>query len=370
MDNGMTRQKNRRLWMVLYSLGVFFLIAGLLLNVVVLPVQADWDGSELAFTNGCSGNCEVIQATICNNGANMQGTTTFQVLWKASGSARTGVVVHSGIVPVLPAGQCAVLSFNPLSVSNPPVGYPLGNFVFRAQQRPDYVGNEPVIFSGQCRPFKDADECRLPTPTPTFTFTPTNTPVTPTATFTFTPTNTPVTPTATFTFTPTNTPVTPTATFTFTPTPQDTEEPTPTPVTPTPQDTEEPTPTPVTPTPQDTEDPTPTPVTPTPQDTEDPTPTPVTPTPQETVEITATSVVRTPVDTPPAEGTLTPEPTDQPPPPATLAPPPPSTTVLIPVTGGTLIPPVQALLKTLFTYLGLLMLGAGMVVQGASRWMR
>ena len=325
MENGVTKQKVRRLWMVLYSLGVFFLIAGLLLNVVVLPVQADWDGSDLAFTNSCSGNCEVIQATICNNGAAMQGTTTFQVLWKASGSARTGVVVHSGIVPVLPAGQCAVLSFNPLSVSNPPEGYPLGNFVFRAQQRPDYVGNNSVIFSGQCRPFKDADECRLPTPTPTFTFTPTNTPVSPTATFTFTPTNTPVTPTATFTFTPTNTPVTPTATFTFTPTPQDTEE---------------------------------------------PTPTPVTPTPQETVEITATSVVRTPVDTPPAEGTLTPEPTDQPPPPATLAPPPPSTTVLIPVTGGTLIPPVQALLKTLFTYLGLLMLGAGMVVQGANRWMR
>ena len=340
MENGVTKQKVRRLWMVLYSLGVFFLIAGLLLNVVVLPVQADWDGSDLAFTNSCSGNCEVIQATICNNGAAMQGTTTFQVLWKASGSARTGVVVHSGIVPVLPAGQCAVLSFNPLSVSNPPEGYPLGNFVFRAQQRPDYVGNNSVIFSGQCRPFKDADECRLPTPTPTFTFTPTNTPVSPTATFTFTPTNTPVTPTATFTFTPT------------------------------PQDTEEPTPTPVTPTPQDTEEPTPTPVTPTPQDTEEPTPTPVTPTPQETVEITATSVVRTPVDTPPAEGTLTPEPTDQPPPPATLAPPPPSTTVLIPVTGGTLIPPVQALLKTLFTYLGLLMLGAGMVVQGANRWMR
>jgi len=287
MENGVTKQKVRRLWMVLYSLGVFFLIAGLLLNVVVLPVQADWDGSDLAFTNSCSGNCEVIQATICNNGAAMQGTTTFQVLWKASGSARTGVVVHSGIVPVLPAGQCAVLSFNPLSVSNPPEGYPLGNFVFRAQQRPDYVGNNSVIFSGQCRPFKDADECRLPTPTPTFTFTPTNTPVSPTATFTFTPTNTPVTPT-----------------------------------------------------------------------------------PQETVEITATSVVRTPVDTPPAEGTLTPEPTDQPPPPATLAPPPPSTTVLIPVTGGTLIPPVQALLKTLFTYLGLLMLGAGMVVQGANRWMR
>ncbi|MFZ6018924.1 MAG: hypothetical protein ACOYXO_04870, partial [Chloroflexota bacterium] len=100
--------------------------------------------------------------------------------------------------------------------------------------------------------------------------------------------------------------------------------------------------------------------------------TPVTPTPQETVEITATSVVRTPVDTPPAEGTVTPEPTDQPPPPPTLPPPPPppSTSVLIPVTGGEVMPPVQGLLRTLFTYLGLLMLGAGMVVQGSNRWMR
>jgi hypothetical protein len=279
----------------------------------------------------------------------MQGTTTYQVLWKSSGNARTGVVIHSGFVPDLSAGQCAVLSFNPLSISNPPVGYPLGNFIFRAQQRPDYGGNNPVVFSTQCRPFKDADECRLPTPTPTAedTATPTNTPVTPTATFTFTPTNTPVTPTATFTFTPTSTPVTPTATFTFTPTS-----------------------TPVTPTPQDTEEPTPTPVTPTPQETEEPTPTPVTPTPQETIEITETSVVRTPVDTPPPGETATPAPTDQPPPPPTLPPPLPSTTVLIPVTGGNLIPPVQALLRTLFTYLGLLLLGVGMVVQGAGKWMR
>ncbi|GAP09431.1 hypothetical protein BECAL_00575 [Bellilinea caldifistulae] len=309
----------KRIWMTFYTIGVIFLLSGLLLNLIVLPVQAEWDGSDLVFTNGCSGNCDVIQATICNNGAAMQGTTTYQVLWKSSGSARTGDVIHSGTVPILPAGQCAVLSFNPLSISNPPVGYPLGNFIFRAQQRPDYAGDQPVVFSSQCRPFKDADECRLPTPTPT-------------AEDTATPTNTPETPTATFTFTPTDTPVTPT--------------------------------------PQDTEEPTPTPVTPTPQDTEEPTPTPVTPTPQETIEITETSVVRTPVDTPPPGETATPAPTDQPPPPPTLPPPPPSTTVLIPVTGGNLMPPVQAWLKTLFTYLGLLLLGVGMVVQGAGKWMR
>ncbi len=339
----------KRLWMTFYTLGVIFLLSGLLLNLIVLPVQAEWDGSDLVFTSGCSGNCDVIQATICNNGSAMQGTTTYQVLWKSSGSARTGAIVHSGIVPPLSAGQCTVLSFNPLSVSNPPEGYPFGNFIFRAQQRPDYAGNSPTVFSSQCRPFKDANECRLPTPTPTFTFTPSNTPVTPTATFTFTPTNTPVTPTATFTFTPTNTPVTPTETFTFTPTN-----------------------TPVTPTPQDTEEPTPTPVTPTPQDTEEPTPTPLTTTPQETIEATATEVVETPVDTPPPGETATPQPTDQPPPPPpTLPPPPPSsTTVLIAVTGGEWIPPIQILLRTLFTYMGLLMLGAGMIVQGAGRWMR
>ncbi|MEW6180758.1 MAG: hypothetical protein AB1522_12615, partial [Chloroflexota bacterium] len=286
MNSPDVRTNLSRLWKTFYALGVIFLITGLLLNAVVLPVYADWDGSELSFTSGCSGNCDVIQATICNSGAAMQGTTTYQVLWKASGSARTGVVVHSGFVPALSAGQCAVLSFDPLSVSNPPVGYPLGNFIFRAQQRPDYAGNgTAVIYSGQCRPFKDVDECSLPTPTPT------NTPVTPTATFTFTPTSTPVTPTATFTFTPTSTPVTPTVTFTFTPTstpvtptPQDTLEPSPTPVTPTPQDTSEPSPTPVTPTPQDTSEPSPTPITPTPQDTTEPSPTPVTPTPQDTSE--------------------------------------------------------------------------------------
>ncbi len=356
----------KRIWMTFYTAGVIFLLSGLLLNLVILPVQAEWDGSDLAFTNGCSGNCAVIQATICNNGAAMDGATTYQVLWKASGSARMGVIVHSGFVPALSANQCAALSFNPLSVSNPPEGYPLGNFIFRAQQRPDYGGNNSVVFSNQCRPFKNADECRLPTPTPTAedTATPTNTPVTPTATFTFTPTNTPVTPTATFTFTPTDTPVTPTATFTFTPTD--------TPVTPTATFTFTPTNTPVTPTPQETEQPTATPVTPTPQQTEEPTPTPVTPTPQETVEPTETSVVRTPVDTPPPGETATPAPTDQPETPPTLPPPPPppSTSVLIPVTGGELMPPMQGLLKTLFTYLGLLMLGAGMVVQGAARWMR
>ncbi|MEW6649605.1 MAG: hypothetical protein AB1453_05380, partial [Chloroflexota bacterium] len=258
----MERKTVRRISLSLYSLGVLFLITGLLLNVVVLPVQADWDGSRLQFTTVCSGNCEVIQASVCNIGASaMLGSTTFQVLFRQSGSARTGVVIHSGSVPPLGVQQCTTLSFDPLAVSNPPGGtYPLGNYIFRAQQRPDYPGEDTVIFSGQCRPIKAEDECRLPTPTPTFTATATET-ATPTATFTFTPTAT-----ETFTPTPEDT-FTPTPTETFTPTPEDTLTPTPvtptaTPVTPTPEDTVEPTPTPVTPTPQDTVEPTPTPVTP------------------------------------------------------------------------------------------------------------
>jgi hypothetical protein len=44
--------------------------------------------------------------------------------------------------------------------------------------------------------------------------------------------------------------------------------------------------------------------------------------------------------------------------------------VLIPVTGGDTTTNTQDLLKGLFINLGLVLLGAGMVVQGAGRWMR
>jgi hypothetical protein len=384
---GMNR-KLKKISLLFYSIGMVFLIAGLILNLAIKPVLAVWDESVLVFEPlACTGDCDLLQATVCNFGTgDMDSTSTFQVWWSPGADPQVGgTLVHSGVIPALNAGQCTSVSFNPRSIAPPQNPYPIGTYRFLAVQHPESGLENP--WSGIC--FLKVEDCSGPTPTPTdvpptptFTFTPTDVP--PTATPTFTSTVTDVPATATPTFTPTFTDVPPTATPEDTPPVDPTATPTLVDQTATPEDTPpvDPTATPTlvdqTATPVDTPpvDPTATPTlveqTPTPVDTPpvDPTETPaITEVPEETPTPVSTDV---PGDTP------TPEvpgetPTTPPEQPATLPPPSggESTGVLIPVTGADLKSantlPIAA---GLLVHLGFALFGLGLVTQGMQRWMR
>ena len=355
----------KKISLLFYTLGMVFLITGLILNLAIKPVLADWDESVLVFQPlACTGDCDLLQATVCNFGAgNMAGTSSFQVWWSAGADPSVnGRSVHTGAIPALTAGQCTSVSFNPRSIAPPQNPYPIGTYRFLAVQHPESGLDNP--WSGVC--YLKKEDCSIPTPTPTDvppTSTPTN--VAPT----FTPTFTDVPPTPT----PTDVPPTPTPTD-VPPTPT----PTGVPPTPTPTDelpTSTPTGVPPTPTPTD-ELPTSTPTlvepTATPEDTPppDPTATPViTENPEETI---------TPISTDVPGGTPTPvlpgeTPTDQPEQPATLPPPTGGNPneVLIPVTGGDMTPryplPVAG---NLLMNLGMVMLGIGLVTHASQRWIR
>jgi hypothetical protein len=171
-----------------FSLGSILLIVGLLLGLFPQPVSAtvapEWDKSSLTFKPGCTGNCEVVKAKVCNTGSDMAGTTTYEVYWAASGNPKFGVVVASGTIPALKKNTCTYLTYDPKTNPNGSAG----NYMFKAYQRPGHPGTG-VLWSDQC----SIGQCTLPTSTPV---TPTATAVTPTAT-PVTPTATPVTPTAT-----------------------------------------------------------------------------------------------------------------------------------------------------------------------------
>ncbi len=406
MNRTTLSHKLKKVSLFFYSIGMVFLIAGLILNLAVRPVLADWDESILVFQPlNCGGDCDLLQATVCNYGeGDMAGPSTFQVWWSAGADpAENGRLVHSGAIPALAAGQCTSVSFNPRSIAPPQNPYPIGTYRFLAVQHPESGLTNP--WSGIC--YLKKDDCSAPTPTPTntftftptatvtntFTFTPTATVTntftfTPTATvtntFTFTPTFTPTTPADTPTFTPTFTPTTPADTPTFTPTftpttPADTPTFTPT-FTNTPEEAtltptatlEEPT---ATPTDVVVESPTPTDVvveSPTPTDVVVESPTPVDTPPTVPTETPVITDVPEETPTPVSTDDPGPTPTDEPEQPSTL--PPPSggtTTVLIPVTGGNLAPsnPLP-LVGGVLVHLGFVMLGIGMLTTGVQRWMR
>ena len=406
-----------------YTLGIILLLLGLIIPMVQKPVMAsfepemgvggeidnwhilEWDRSSLFFRYDglCQGDCSLIFAEVKNQGAPMQGPTTYEVWYSETGNpmdAPDRELVFTGIIPALPNGGHFVVTYVPTRN---------GNYKFRAVQREGHpCGGEPIcyIWSQTCT----IDNCSMPTPThtptptdtpeptptftftptltdtpeptPTFTFTPTltDTPE-PTPTFTFTPTPTDVVePTPTFTFTPTATDVVePTPTFTFTPTATDVVEPTPTfTFTPTPTDVVEPTPTfTFTPTATDVVEPTPTFTnTPIPTDTPEPTSTPNPgPTPTATVVIpTATPADPTATPDPGQTPTVPPNPTDPAvtptstvvrtlPPPVVRTP-----SVLIPVTGADMTEGNPAdQISRLLVNLGLAFLGLALTLQAFSK---
>ncbi len=112
-----------------------------------------WDKSSLSFRSGCSGDCEEITALVCNGDGSkdMAGPTNYEVYYKASGNPKDGIVISSGQIPALRAGQCHTLSYTPTQD---------GNYMFKAYQRPGHPGSGE-LWSNACEGI-DMSECEEP----------------------------------------------------------------------------------------------------------------------------------------------------------------------------------------------------------------
>jgi len=162
----------RSLSRLTFSIGSILLIVGLLLGMFPQPVSAtvppEWDKSSLKFKSGCTGDCDVVKAKICNTGSgDMAGSTTYEVYWAASGNPKSGKIVATGTVPALKSGKCTDLTYDPKTNPNGSAG----NYMFKAYQRPGHPG-AGELWSDQC----SVGQCSLPTATP---ITPTPTPISP-----------------------------------------------------------------------------------------------------------------------------------------------------------------------------------------------
>ncbi len=106
--------------------------------------HGDWDKSSLIFV-GEDGTCDLISADVMNgrDSRDMQGTTTWDLYWIASGNPKDGVVIASGTIPALESGESYTMTYNP---ANNPNG-PDGQYMFMANQRPDHPGTG-VLWSG------------------------------------------------------------------------------------------------------------------------------------------------------------------------------------------------------------------------------
>lgn len=111
------------------------------------PNAPQWDKSSLSFTSGCSGDCEEITATVCNgqDSEAMEGTSTWELYWIATGNPKDGVVIDSGTINALAPGACQVITYDP---NNNPNGA-TGDYMFKAYQRPLHPG-QGVLWSGEC----------------------------------------------------------------------------------------------------------------------------------------------------------------------------------------------------------------------------
>ncbi|MBN1453496.1 MAG: right-handed parallel beta-helix repeat-containing protein [Anaerolineales bacterium] len=107
----------------------------------------EWDKSSLIFTEGCDGDCDQITVTVCNGAGSedMEGSTTWELYWIASGNPKDGTVIDNGTIDPLAAGECQVLTYNPADNPNGASG----NYMFKAYQRPGHPG-EGVLWSNAC----------------------------------------------------------------------------------------------------------------------------------------------------------------------------------------------------------------------------
>ena len=139
---------------------MFLAMVAALLGLLILPGAAgacEWDKSTLEWS--CI-NIEggVLHAKVCNNGNDMQGTTTWKLYWKDSttpGSPRYGQFVTSGTIPALKSGECYDIYF---TFSGK---YEAGDkYAFKAYQRPGHPGIDVLWITsseyGPCPPVPNA----------------------------------------------------------------------------------------------------------------------------------------------------------------------------------------------------------------------
>ena len=118
-------------------------------DATVTVIEEAWDHSSLYFDEdyGCQGDCEEISALVCNgaDSEDMEGPTTWELYWIASGNPKNGVVIASGTIEPLAAGECQLLTYNPADNPNGPSG----NYMFKAYQRPGHPG-QGELWSDAC----------------------------------------------------------------------------------------------------------------------------------------------------------------------------------------------------------------------------
>jgi YqxM protein len=118
--------------------------------------EEEWDHSSLYFDEdyGCQGDCDEISVTVCNgdDSEDMEGTTTWELYWIASGNPKDGEVIASGTINALAQGECQVLTYDP---GDNPNG-PSGNYTFKGYQRPGHPGTGE-LWSEACELECDTD---------------------------------------------------------------------------------------------------------------------------------------------------------------------------------------------------------------------
>lgn len=107
-----------------------------------------WDKSSLT-SIGQGGDCQKVYAVFKNGGSGMDGTTTWELYWSATGNPKYGSKIASGTIPALSHDGTYEASFNPQNNSYGPDG----NYMFKAFQRPGHPGtgslwSEQISISG------------------------------------------------------------------------------------------------------------------------------------------------------------------------------------------------------------------------------
>jgi len=115
-----------------YFIGSLLLIAGLILSATSQPVIAypiddsigytDHDNSLLVLIAGCSGNCDLITATVQNQGDPMEGPVNYEVWFHEWGDPTViGSRIFVGQVPALDTDETFVITYNPRLNSRGPL---------------------------------------------------------------------------------------------------------------------------------------------------------------------------------------------------------------------------------------------------------
>jgi hypothetical protein len=143
---------------VAYTSGVIFLIAGLLLSLFSQRAYAspgNPTGASLAFTSGCSGDCTLITATVCNTGSvKMQAPVKWELHFSTGGAGQRYFTGVEGEIGMLEGKACQVLTVKPTETVS-------GQYWFKAYQPEGHPGTG-VLWSNSC----SLNACTVPQPTP------------------------------------------------------------------------------------------------------------------------------------------------------------------------------------------------------------